>query len=91
MQAQEPRQPQSTPPDQGAILAGEDWTRLPLSAPEQRLFQDLLLEGTVSAKLPFTWLEDPSIQAALRMLRPVTLPSRRRMAGTMLMQAHRLH
>ena len=53
-----------------------------LPADDQRDFERLLLRATISANLPFTWIENPHVISALQKLRPrVKLPSRRRLAG----------
>lgn len=42
----------------------------------------LLLKATISANLPFSWIDNPFVQAAFASLRPnANLPSRRQLAG----------
>ena len=42
----------------------------------------LLLKGTISANLPFSWIDNPYIKAAFECLRPkADLPSRRQLSG----------
>ena len=49
---------------------------------QQEEFHMLLLQGTVSANLPFSWIDNEYIQAAFEMARPtVVLPSRRALSG----------
>ena len=49
----------------------------------------LLLKGTVSANLPFTWIDNEYIQEAFKVARPeVQLPSRRQLAGMLLCFCH---
>ena len=42
----------------------------------------MLLKGTISANLPFSWIDNPYIKAAFECLRPkADLPSRRQLSG----------
>ena len=61
----------------------------PMTAEEQQQFDMLLLKGTVSANLPFTWIDNEYIQEAFKVARPeVQLPSRRQLAGMLLCFCH---
>ena len=53
-----------------------------MSATQQQEFHMLLLKGTVSANLPFSWIDNEYIQAAFAIARPTAvLPSRRALSG----------
>lgn len=53
-----------------------------LTASQRQEFDLLLLKGTVSANLPFAWIDNPYIKEAFGFIRPqVQLPSRRSLAG----------
>ncbi len=53
-----------------------------MSATQQEEFHMLLLKGTVSGNLPFSWIDNEYIQAAFAIARPTAvLPSRRALSG----------
>ena len=53
-----------------------------MSATQQEEFHVLLLKGTVSGNLPFSWIDNEYIQAAFATARPTAvLPSRRALSG----------
>ncbi|DBB02121.1 TPA: hypothetical protein ACH3X3_011160 [Trebouxia sp. C0006] len=58
------------------------------SATQQEEFHMLLLKGTVSGNLPFSWIDNEYIQAAFAIARPTAvLPSRRALSEKLLKKA----
>lgn len=59
------------------------------NAEETAQIEQLFLRATVSANLPFRWVENPQVVELFAALRPkVLLPSRQRLAGEILMLAN---
>lgn len=53
-----------------------------MTSTQQEEFEMLLLKGTISANLPFTWIDSEFIQAAFALARPTAiLRSRRSLSG----------
>ena len=66
-------------PSLGRFMALKD---APMIDEEQQEFNTLLLKGTVSANLPFTWIGNEYIQEAFKFARPeIQLPTGRQLAG----------
>ena len=55
---------------------------MPLTEDQQEVFDMLLLKATISANLPFSWIDNPFVKEAFVFLRSVVdLPSRRQLSG----------
>lgn len=60
----------------------------PMTSQEEERFEQALLKGTVSANLPFTWIDNEYIQEAFQLARPLAkLPSRKQLAVPLLNKA----
>ena len=69
-------------PSQTALQRFMSFKDMAMSDTQQEEFHMLLLQGTVSVNLPFSWIDNEYIQAAFEMARPtVVLPSRRALSG----------
>jgi hypothetical protein len=63
----------------------------PFNTAQQKDFELLLLNATLSANLPLQWVENPQVQQMLRLLRPgIKLPARNALAGSILQRAVKL-
>ncbi len=55
---------------------------IPMTGTQQKELEMLLLKGTISGNLPFTWIDNDFIQAAFALARPsAKLPNRRPVSG----------
>ena len=55
---------------------------MPLTDEQQEVFHMMLLKATISANLPFAWIDNPFVKEAFTFLRSVVdLPSRRQLSG----------
>ena len=53
-----------------------------MSVSQEEDFHMLLLKGTISGNLPFSWIDNEYTQAAFAIVRPTTvLPGRRALSG----------
>ena len=69
-------------PSQSALQRFMSLKDVAMSDTQQQEFHMLLLQGTVSGNLPFSWIDNEYIQAAFEMARPtVVLPGRRALSG----------
>ena len=54
----------------------------PLDEAETQIFEKLILQGTLSANLPFSWVEDQYVKRAFQTLRPgIKLPSKKKLSN----------
>lgn len=67
---------------QSALQRFMSFKDVAMSDKQQEEFHMLLLQGTISGNLPFSWIDNEYIQAAFEMARPtVVLPGRRALSG----------